>query len=143
MEDQKLPLSIPSEWEERFLIKRIDEEDIIISLEERNSILDNLRKGMRFVQIGKYTLMLNSIKSIDPFYEPNNIPPKPDVHETIVKKYENNKAIVENIGKEKLELWEKLFGYSVKQLEDGKRMKEIKDKLNGKKIWKTFDLRDL
>jgi len=121
MEDQKLPLSIPSEWEERFLIKRIDEKDIIISLEERNSILDNLRKGIRFVQIGKYTLMLNSIKSIDPFYEPDNIPPKPGVYET----------------KEKLELWEKLFGYSVKQLEDGKRMKKIKDKLNGKKIWET------
>ena len=64
-------------WEERFIIKRIDEKDIEITIQERNGILASLSAGDRFVQIGKYTLMLNGIKSIDPKYGNDNIPPKP------------------------------------------------------------------
>ena len=70
-------LSIPPEWQEKFLIKRIGEEDIEITLIQRNFILKAFSNGDNFIQIGKYTLMVNSIKSIDPYYEPNNIPPRP------------------------------------------------------------------
>lgn len=70
-------LSTPPEWKERFLIKRIGEDNIEITLDERNQILRSFNNGDQYIQIGKYTLMLNSIKSIDPFYEPDNIPPCP------------------------------------------------------------------
>lgn len=62
-------------WDEKFFIKRIGEENIEITLSQRNEILKALNDGARFIQIGKYTLMMNSIKSIDPRYEPANIPP--------------------------------------------------------------------
>lgn len=84
MENQKSQLSpqtqlgnIPAKWKEKFVLKRIDEEDIVLSLEERNGILQSLNKGDRFVQIRKHTLMLNSIKSIDPYWGERNVPPRP------------------------------------------------------------------
>ena len=124
MENQELPLSIPPEWRERFLIKRIDEEDIEITLEERNRILQSLNAGIRFIQIGKYTLMLNSIKSIDPYYEPNNIPDRPELtkpefnyaeevdpnnpkNKVMNQKCWNPKQIEES--KKRIELWDRLF----------------------------------
>ena len=75
---------------------------------ERDAILASLNQGQRFIQIRKYTLMLNAIKSIDPFYEPDNIPPRP-------KEQFVDIGIVENTVKQKLingpelELWDKLF----------------------------------
>lgn len=83
MDDQKSQLlhqtrtGLPEELQERFLIKRIEEKDIEISLNERDGILKALNEGQRFIQIGKYTLMLNSIKSIDPKFGKNNTPPRP------------------------------------------------------------------
>jgi hypothetical protein len=71
--------NIPEKWRERFYIKRIGENDIEISLEARDEILKALNAGTRFIQIGKYTLMLNSIKSIDPKWGNKNIPPRPEV----------------------------------------------------------------
>jgi uncharacterized protein YnzC (UPF0291/DUF896 family) len=71
--------NIPEKWREKFLIKRIGENDIEITLEERNAILEMLARGMRYVQIGKYTIMLNSIKSIDPKWGKDNIPPRPEI----------------------------------------------------------------
>ncbi len=50
----------------RYLIKRIDEDSIEISEQQRDYILGALQGGVRFVQIGDHTLMLNAIKSIDP-----------------------------------------------------------------------------
>jgi len=81
MTDQKLSLltNIPAKWQERFLIKRIGEDDIEITLEQRDAILQALNAGTRFVQIKKYTIMLNSIKSIDPLWGDDNIPPRPPV----------------------------------------------------------------
>ncbi len=96
---QKSPLSIPSKWRERFVIKRIKEEDIFISLETRNAILSAMEKGQNFVQVGKYTLMINSISSINPYWEPDNIPPCPD------RRYSKERA-----------LWSRCFGK--KLLED-------------------------
>ena len=86
MDNQKSGLSRQTQtgqikyFKEKYLIKRIDEQDTEISVEERNEILRALNDGQRFIQLGKYTLMLNSIKSIDPKYGSKNIPPKPEPH---------------------------------------------------------------
>jgi len=87
--------------------KRIKEENITITLKQRNIILDCLTRGDRFIQIGKYTLMVNSIKSIDPYYEPDNIPlrPQPQVSVEIIK----NKAIETLLNKDQLDLWDRLY----------------------------------
>lgn len=64
MTDQKLSTLVkpPS----NFLIKRIDEQPIMISREVRDRILESLARGDRFIQVGEHTIMLNSIKGIDP-----------------------------------------------------------------------------
>jgi len=71
--DQTLLLSL----EPRYLIKRIDEDDIEIGVKERDLVLKALEINARFVKLGEYVLMLNAIKSIDPKYGPQNIPPRP------------------------------------------------------------------
>ncbi len=80
MEDQRLQLSptnLPDKFKPKYVIKRIDEADIIISLEARDAILVQLDKGARFILIKDHILMLNSIKSIDPLWGEKNIPPRP------------------------------------------------------------------
>lgn len=116
---QKLPSSTPPNLQERFFIKRIDEEDIEISLEERNAILESLNKGVRFVQIGKFTLMLNAIKSIDPKWGAKNIPPIPK------EEYGEGKLVdgvmqQKLINKKEIDLWYELFAN-----EDQKRDKKL------------------
>lgn len=71
---------VPEKWKKKYILKRIDEEDIIITLEERNIILAALSNNVRFVQIGEFTLMVNAIKSVEPFWGGNNIPPRPKVY---------------------------------------------------------------
>lgn len=96
---------IPKEWEERFLIKRIDEDNIEISLLERDEILKALNRGDRFIQVGKYTLMINAIKSIDPKNGSNNIPPRPEksyyLVDGIATETEESKKIIA--------LWDSLY----------------------------------
>jgi hypothetical protein len=116
--DQTSALSIPPEWREGFLIKRIDEEDILITLEQRNAILKALNEGTRFIQVGKFTLMLNSIKSIDPVYPPDNIPPRPEPEEELVD-IKDGTAVTRVINQEKIDLWDSLYGSEVKALPDG------------------------
>lgn len=99
---------IPEKWQEKFLIKRIDEEDIEITLEERDAILKFLAGGQRFIQVGKYTLMLNALKSIDPIWGGNNNPPKPKpIEETNII---DNLAHVKVLNQDEIDLWESLFG---------------------------------
>lgn len=101
-------LEIPSKWQERFLIKRIDAEDIEISLETRNAIVQRMQVGERFVQIGKITLMLNSIRSIEPKWGERNIPPKPKPrYEYIII---NQQAVSVMVNQEEINEWEKFFG---------------------------------
>jgi len=104
MEDQKSLSSIPLKWEKRYLLKRIGEKDIELTLKERNAILENLMQGKSFVQLGEFTLMLNSIKSIDPFYPPFNIPPRP------AEKIEFIDERATTINQEEMEEWDKYFG---------------------------------
>lgn len=61
--------STQSKDNRKFLIKRIDAEDIEIDNAERMIVLKALNAGVRFVQVRDYTLMLNAIKSIDPIRE--------------------------------------------------------------------------
>jgi len=109
-----IPLNVPLEWRERFLIKRFDEKDVEITLNERNIILVALRKGTRFIQVGKLTLMLNSIKSIDPYYPPYNIPPKPELKFKNV--FDEKKKLYVQVeveeSRKKVELWEKFFSHN-------------------------------
>ena len=96
---------IPKEWGERFIIKRIDEDNIEISLAERDEILKALNRGDRFIQIGKYTLMINAIKSIDPKYGAENIPPKP----TVVFELVDGIAQQTEESKRLISLWSELY----------------------------------
>lgn len=108
---QSLP-SIPSKYQERFLLKRIDEQDIELTLGERNAVLEALIAGSRFAQIRKYTIMLNSIKSIDPMWGDKNIPPRPKEVKDYVMEGEIAKEILLN--KPELDVWDSI--YSQKQL---------------------------
>jgi hypothetical protein len=112
VENQKLGSSlpiqagkIPAKWQERYIIKRIDEDDIEISLQERNAILQALNEGARFVQLRKYTLMLNGLKSIEPKWGEANIPPRPKKD----WRYDDN-ADVEVINQKELDEWDSYFG---------------------------------
>lgn len=103
-------LAIPSKWQEKFLLKRINEEDIELTLEQRNGVLIALDKGARFAQIGKYTIMLNAIKSIDPLWGDDNIPPQPkEITSTSIV---GNKALTTITNQNEIDLWFKLFGQS-------------------------------
>lgn len=65
--------SYSSTQSKTFLLKRIGEEDIEINAEERMAILKALDSNTRFVQLRDYTLMLNSIKGIDPKPRSQNV----------------------------------------------------------------------
>lgn len=105
----KLALSeIPSKWQERFILKRIGEEDMEISLATRDGILKALQRGDRFVQIGKFTIMVNSIKSIEPKWGEKNIPPRPMPFRKYVIAGTAMKEVVEN--KDEIDEWDKVFG---------------------------------
>jgi len=108
MDDQKSPLLVPNRWQEKFLLKRIDEQDIELSLEERNAILQALEAGAKFGQIRKYTIMLNTIKSIDPKWGESNIPPRPKPNATV--EYLETGAVDTIHNQEEIDLWNKIFG---------------------------------
>jgi|GEM_PF-4150197 len=100
--------SVPAKWQERFLIKRIDDDDIEISLPEHDAILHALANGERFVQVRKYTLMLNAIKSIEPKWGERNIPPCPKATLEYVK-YIDGRAITTYENQKEVDEWHKIF----------------------------------
>jgi hypothetical protein len=115
MVDQKLQslpqtqTGIPEEWQEHFLIKRIQEDSITITLQERDAILKALNEGQKFIQVGKFTLMLNAIKSIDPVYPPDNIPQRPkelEMHPGAIMDRSQNPIM----NQKEIDLWDKIFG---------------------------------
>lgn len=101
------------------MVKRIDADDIEVSLEERNALLRVLASGQRYVQIRKFTLMVANIRSIDPKFPPDNIPPRPSkVTEVEIV----DGVAVETVkNQEILELWDSLFSKNEKLLEKGQR----------------------
>src|SRR3954470_16071046 len=82
-EIQELPTSesrlrsLPKKWQPKYYLKRIGEDDLVISWETRNEILKRLTGNVKYIQIGEYTIMLNAIKEMAPYWKPNNIPPRP------------------------------------------------------------------
>lgn len=102
------PSLIPPEWQEKFLLKRIDEQDIELTLEQRDLVLQSLIQGTRFVQISKYTIMLNSIKSIDPKWGDRNIPPRP-TPKYIAEENELGGYSKIAVNQDRIDLWDKLF----------------------------------
>lgn len=101
-------LAIPPKWQPRYLLKRIGEEDIEIPLATRDAIVKALAAGLKYVQVGEYTIMLNAIKSIDPLWPPQNIPPRPKATADVEVKY--GKAFTSISNQAELDLWDRLFG---------------------------------
>jgi hypothetical protein len=99
---------LPRKWMPKYYLKRIGEDDIVISQETRNEVVRLLAKNGKFVQIGEFTIMLNTIKSIDPYWPPDNIPPKPKQKMQYIGGYEGSNLKEAN-AKERQE-WEKYFG---------------------------------
>lgn len=66
-----------NEYKMQYVIKRIDEDDILIDRETRDKMLQAMASGTRFVQVREYTLMINSIKSIEPRWGEPNVAPEP------------------------------------------------------------------
>lgn len=106
-----LPSSLPPEWQEKYLLKRIGEPDIVLSLDQRDAILKALLGSARFIQVDKYTIMVNSIKSIDPMYGPKNIPKRPEEQYVIGKWNEGRGNVITKTitNQAELDLWDKLF----------------------------------
>jgi hypothetical protein len=68
MQSPTLYSSTPND-ERKFVIKRIDAEDIEINNTERMTLLKAMNGGVKYIQVRDYTLMINAIKSIDPVRE--------------------------------------------------------------------------
>lgn len=94
----------PEKFQEKFLLKRIGEEDIEITLPQRNAIIEALGSSSRFVQIRKHTIMVNSIKSIDPMWGEDNIPPRPKPTDWVME-IENRNPENDKAGRE----WDEYF----------------------------------
>lgn len=99
------PVKRPEKFEERFLLKRIGEEDIEITLAQRNALIEALGSSSRFIQINKHTIMVNAIKSIDPLWGEENIPPRPRPKDYYLEEY-NRDPENDTEGRE----WDKVFG---------------------------------
>src|SRR5262245_56113839 len=85
---QELPMSesrlriLPKKWQPKYYLKRIGEDDLVISWETRSEILNRLAGNVKYIQIGEFTIMLNAIKEMAPYWPPNNIPPRPKLTRT-------------------------------------------------------------
>jgi len=102
---------LPDKWKPRYVIKRVNGDDLVITWKTRNQILRAMAEGAKYVQVKEYTLMVNSINSIDPVWGDVNRPPKPEPKK-VVWFDELRQTGVESATSESLEeikLWEKLF----------------------------------
>lgn len=59
-------IPISKQFDQCYQINRVKQSSIYVSEDARNKVLDSLSSGKMFVQIGKYTVMLNTISSIEP-----------------------------------------------------------------------------
>ncbi len=109
---KSLTQGIPSKWKPKYILKRIGDEDISISLETRNEVLKQLANNGRFVQIGEYTIMLNAIKSIDPMFGAKNIPSRPKAEYTYEPSDSGDLNTMTRIitNQEEIDEWDELFG---------------------------------
>lgn len=54
------------QFDQCFKINRVKQSSLFVSEDARNKVLEELNLGKMFVQIGQYTIMLNTISSIEP-----------------------------------------------------------------------------
>lgn len=114
---KSLTQGIPSKWKPKYILKRIGDEDINISLETRNEVLKQLANNGRYVQIGEYTIMLNAIKSIDPMYGPKNIPTRPEPsYEYLPGKGMDGENVMQQriTNQDEIDEWNEIFGNKLK-----------------------------
>lgn len=104
-----LPSSVPLEWQEKYLLKRIGESDIVLTLEQRDAIIKALLGNSRFIQVDKFTIMVNTIKSIDPMYGAKNIPDRPAEQFRIIPGTHPSTIVKMVTNQAELDLWDKLF----------------------------------
>lgn len=93
-----------------FILKRIDEPELVLTLEQRNAIAEGYLRGDKAVIVGQHLIATFNIKSIDPMYGEDNIPPKPKA--LPVFKIINAKAQSEKDPRDLklIEEWEKFYG---------------------------------
>lgn len=103
---------LPEKWQEKYALKRIDEEDLTITENERRAFLEAIKLNERYIQLGRYTIMINSIKSIEPFWGRDNIPPRPKPTHAYLNP-ENRPPDSDDEGKQ----WDLYFAH--KQLDGG------------------------
>lgn len=98
----------PSKWEERFILKRYDLDDIEISLSTRDILLKAMDDDVRRFQIGKTTVIIGSIKAIEPKWGKDNIPPRPKPkHEYEAKP--DGMMYEKTTNQDELDEWDRLF----------------------------------
>lgn len=119
MQNPSLPKSedLPEKWQKKYYVHVIGmESPILISEETKNNITEIMSRGMKFISLGEFTIMVNSIKMIAPRYEPDNIPPCPhEQYKTVLD--EKRDVFVQTLeNEEEILLWERLYGKAVKNL---------------------------
>lgn len=62
-----------------FVLKRINQDDILITRKTRDVILQAMSGGAKFVQVRDYTVMINSICAIEPRWGEPNTPPSSEI----------------------------------------------------------------
>lgn len=70
---------IPEEWQPKYLLDVIGfENPIEITWRQRDAIIEAINGDVKYVNIkDEYTVMINSIRSIKPYWGERNIPPYP------------------------------------------------------------------
>lgn len=110
MDNQKLDISknnLPNKekWMKKYYLHVISQEEpILIDEEQMKSIVNFMEQGKKFVTIGEYVIMVNSIQLIEPRYAPDNIPPRPDDY---FDRDKNMDSI--NINEKQQQEWDSLF----------------------------------
>jgi len=108
---------LPESWQTKYFLHVIGfEKPILITDEQRNGLVAVIESGKKFVQIGQFTIMVNSIKMIIPRYPPENIPPCPQIEYKgkIVNDLWVQEPIPESVEAQKL--WRELYGEKHDQL---------------------------
>lgn len=109
---------IPENFRPKYILKRIAGEDIEIDIETRDKILSAMSRSVRFVQIKEFTIMVNSINSIDPKWGNDNIPPKPKPIWREEFNQERGVYVVKGASNaEEINEWERCFGNKVTDFE--------------------------
>ena len=96
---------LPEEWQRKYRLHVINmNEPITITEEQKNTVLQYMSEGKRFIVLGEYTIMTNSIQFISPRYGPDNIPVRPrDEMEYLVSGEKTN------VNEKKQKVWDRFF----------------------------------